>query len=96
MCLMTGRLLVDGEGEPLRAAEVLLQASRRAFTAGPLSPAELLLREAGRAAAGSEDHSAEIACQLTRRSTSLRQVRTLRSLRMTACLVFWGAITWPP
>ncbi len=61
--LMTGRLLVDG-GEPLRAAEVLLQASRRAFAAGSLSPAELFLREAGRAAAGSEDLSAEIACQL--------------------------------
>jgi len=49
--LLTGRLLVDG-GEPLRAAEVLLQAGRRAFGAGSLSSAELFLREAGRAAAG--------------------------------------------
>jgi DNA-binding CsgD family transcriptional regulator len=61
--LMTGRLLVDG-GEPRRAAEVLLQASRRAFAAGSLSSAELFLREAGRAAAGSEDLHSEIACQL--------------------------------
>ena len=61
--LMTGRLLVDG-GEPYRAAKVMLRAAIRAFTAGSLSPAELFLREAGRAAAGSEDLSAEIACQL--------------------------------
>jgi len=61
--LLTGRLLVDG-GEPLRAAEVLLQAGRRAFGAGSLSSAELFLREAGRAATGSEDLSTEIACQL--------------------------------
>jgi len=61
--LMTGRLLVDG-GEPLRAAEVLLQASRRGLAAGSLSSAELFLREAGRAAEGSEDLGAEIACQL--------------------------------
>ena len=61
--LMTGRLLVDG-GEPLRAAEVLLQASRRGLAAGSLTSAELFLREAGRAAEGSEDLSAEIACQL--------------------------------
>jgi hypothetical protein len=61
--LLTGRLLVDG-GEPLRAAEVLLQAGRRAFGAGSLSSAELFLREAGRAAAGSEDLSTEIAGQL--------------------------------
>jgi len=61
--LRIGRLLVDG-GEPYQAAEVLLQAGIRAFSAGSLSPAELFLREAGRAAAGSEDLSAEIACQL--------------------------------
>ena len=62
--LMTGRLLVDG-GEPLRAAEVLLQASRRGLAAGSLSSAELFLREAARAAEGSEDLVAEIACQLS-------------------------------
>ena len=61
--LITGRLLVDG-GEPLRAAEVLLQAGRRAFAAGSLSSAELFLREAGRTAAGNEDLSTEIAGQL--------------------------------
>jgi len=61
--LLTGRLLVDG-GEPLRAAEVLLHAGHRAFGAGSLSSAELFLREAGRAAAGSEDLSTEIAGQL--------------------------------
>src|ERR1700683_3171762 len=61
--LMTGRPLVDG-GEPRRAAQVLRQASRRAFGAGSLSSAELFLREAERAAAGSEDLRSEIACQL--------------------------------
>ncbi len=61
--LLTGRLLGDG-GEPLRAAEVLLQAGCRAFGAGSLSSAELFLREAGRAAAGNEDLSTEIAGQL--------------------------------
>jgi DNA-binding CsgD family transcriptional regulator len=63
--LLTGRLLIDG-GEPLRAAEVLLQAGRRAFGAGSLSSAELFLREAGRAAAGSADLSTEIAGQLAK------------------------------
>jgi DNA-binding CsgD family transcriptional regulator len=61
--LMTGRLLVDG-GEPRRAAQVLLAASRGALAAGSLSSAELFLREAGRAAGDSEDLCSEIACQL--------------------------------
>ena len=52
--LRAGRLLAEG-GEPLRAARVLLDAAERALAAGSLSSAELLLTEAGRAAAGSED-----------------------------------------
>ena len=51
--LMIGRLLVAG-GEPMRAARALLDAARRAFAAGSLAAAELLLGEAGRAAGGTE------------------------------------------
>jgi DNA-binding CsgD family transcriptional regulator len=61
--LMTSRLLADG-GEPLRAAQVLLTAGRRAFAAGSLSAAELYLREAAAAAGSSEDLRAEVECQL--------------------------------
>jgi DNA-binding CsgD family transcriptional regulator len=61
--LITGRLLADG-GEPLRAAQVLLQAGRRAFAAGSLSSAELFLREAAQAAGSSQDLRAEVECQL--------------------------------
>jgi DNA-binding CsgD family transcriptional regulator len=60
--LMIGRLLAEG-GEPLRAAKALLEAARRAFAAGSLSSAELLLAEAGRTAGRSEDIQAEISCQ---------------------------------
>ena len=60
---MTARLLADG-GEPLRAAQVLLTASRRALAAGSLSSAELFLREAAAAAGSSEDLRAEVECQL--------------------------------
>jgi len=48
--LRIGRLLAEG-GEPLRAAQVLLDGARRSFAAGALSSADLLLTEAGRAAA---------------------------------------------
>jgi len=60
--LMVGRLLAEG-GEPLRAAETLLDAARRAFAAGSLSSADLLLGEAARVASGNEDVQAEVSCE---------------------------------
>ncbi|MGD0605108.1 MAG: AAA family ATPase [Streptosporangiaceae bacterium] len=61
--LMTARLLADG-GEPLRAAQLLLTAGRRALAAGSLASAELFLREAAAATGSSEDLRAEVECQL--------------------------------
>ena len=61
--LMTARLLADG-GEPLRAAQILLNAGRRAFAVASLSSAELFLREAAAVAGSSEDLRAEVECQL--------------------------------
>ena len=61
--LMTARLLADG-GEPLRAAQILLNAGRRAFAVASLSSAELFLREAAAVAGSSEDILAEVECQL--------------------------------
>ena len=70
--LRIGRLLAQG-GEPLRAAQVLLDAAGRALAAGALSSAGLLLTEAeqaaaglagaGRAGAGGEDLQIAISCQ---------------------------------
>ena len=60
---MTARLLADG-GEPLRAAQVLLNAGRRAFAVASLSSAKLFLREAAAVAGSSEDLRAEVECQL--------------------------------
>jgi DNA-binding CsgD family transcriptional regulator len=59
--LVVGRLLAEG-GEPVRAAQALLEAARRAFGAGSLSSADVLLAEAGRAGGPSEDLQAEISC----------------------------------
>jgi DNA-binding CsgD family transcriptional regulator len=60
--LMVGRLLAEG-GEPLRAAEAMLEAARRAFGAGSLSSADLLLSEAARAADRNENLQRLISCQ---------------------------------
>ena len=59
--LMIGQLLTAG-GEPRRAAETLLEAARRAFGAGSLSSAELLLDRAELAADRSDELQAEVAC----------------------------------
>ena len=59
--LMIGQLLTAG-GEPRRAAETLLEAARRAFGAGSLSSAELLLDQAELAADRSDELQAEVAC----------------------------------
>jgi predicted negative regulator of RcsB-dependent stress response len=53
---------VAAGGEPRRAVETLLEAAQRAFGAGSLSSAELLLDQAGPAAGGDDDLQARIAC----------------------------------